>query len=274
MRYIGRKLKQLRYDLGLTQTEMAAGVISVSFYSKVERGLHDIGAEELVKVLQKHNVSFQEFFSGIAKEDEDSKKITELTNELVTVANDDNDLGINRVTEKLKKVNPRTPFIESLILQAKLISATLDDDVLKKITTKQKKNMKKMIFQKDTEENQYLRIVLITNVIEIYDFDEAFFIVKSIIRRYSDVEKIQVKILVAISVLMINFVDWSYKNKKVSYCNTPLTYLDKLPNYVELAFSKLIGKYYKYLINNRLDDAQIIKKMLKNAGYEAYIKKM
>ncbi|MGL6206250.1 MAG: helix-turn-helix domain-containing protein [Lactobacillus panisapium] len=274
MRYIGSKLKQLRHDLGLTQTEMAAGVISVSFYSKVERGYHDIGAEELIEILQKHNISFQEFFSGISKEDSNKKKITKLTNELVEFANDDNDVGINDVTEKLEEINPRTPFLESLILQAKLISATHSEQVLKKITTKQKKNMKKMIFQKDTEENQYLRIVLITGVIQIYDFDEAFFIVRSIIRRYQDVDKIQSKLLVALSVLMINYVDWSYKNKKFDYCREPLSYLRRLPCKIELAFSKLTGQYYECLISNKSEKANNIKRTLKEAGYEAYVKKM
>lgn len=274
MRYIGNKLKQLRHDLGLTQTEMAAGVISVSFYSKVERGFHDIGAEELIEILQKHNISFQEFFSGIAREDSNKKRITELTNELVEFANEDNDLGINIVTEKLEKINPRTPFLESLILQAKLISATHSEQVLKKITSKQKKNMKKMIFQKDTEENQYLRIVLITGVIQIYDFDEAFFIVRSIIRRYQDVDRIQSKLLVALSVLMINYVDWSYKNKKFDYCREPLDYLRKLPCKIELAFSKLTGQYYECLMSNKYKKANNIKRTLKEAGYEAYVKKM
>ena len=52
MRYIGSKLKRLRHELGLTQTEMAAGVLSVSFYSKVERGYQVIGAEEIIEILR------------------------------------------------------------------------------------------------------------------------------------------------------------------------------------------------------------------------------
>lgn len=87
MRYIGNKLKQLRHDLGLTQTEMAAGVISVSFYSKVERGLHDIGAEELIEILQKQNINFQEFFSGVSKESADKKRLNILFNKFIKAAN-------------------------------------------------------------------------------------------------------------------------------------------------------------------------------------------
>lgn len=56
MNYIGDKLKNLRQQLGLTQTEMAAGVISVSFYSKVERGLNDIGINDFLEILKKHGI--------------------------------------------------------------------------------------------------------------------------------------------------------------------------------------------------------------------------
>lgn len=41
---IGELLKQTRQSLGLTQTEMAADIVSTSYYSKVERNIHQISA--------------------------------------------------------------------------------------------------------------------------------------------------------------------------------------------------------------------------------------
>lgn len=58
---IGSALKQLRTKLGLTQAEMAAGIISVSFYSKVERDIHDIGTTELIELLNQHNIDVTTF---------------------------------------------------------------------------------------------------------------------------------------------------------------------------------------------------------------------
>lgn len=60
---IGSALKQLRTKLGLTQAEMAAGIISVSFYSKVERDIHDIGTTELIELLNQHNIDVSTFFT-------------------------------------------------------------------------------------------------------------------------------------------------------------------------------------------------------------------
>ena len=62
---IGQALKDTRKALGLTQTEMAAGIVSPSFYSKVERGVHDIGADELLAILNANNINYTEFFGHL-----------------------------------------------------------------------------------------------------------------------------------------------------------------------------------------------------------------
>ena len=54
---IGEALLNLRKQLGLTQTEMAANVVSTSFYSKVERNIHDIGTNDLLQILNKHQIN-------------------------------------------------------------------------------------------------------------------------------------------------------------------------------------------------------------------------
>ena len=48
---IGQALKSLRLHAGMTQTEMAAGIVTESFYSKVERGVHAIDANVLIQIL-------------------------------------------------------------------------------------------------------------------------------------------------------------------------------------------------------------------------------
>ena len=45
---IGEALKKERKDLGLTQTEMAGNILTKSYYSKVERGQHEIKAIDLI----------------------------------------------------------------------------------------------------------------------------------------------------------------------------------------------------------------------------------
>lgn len=69
---IGEALKELRLKNGLTQTEMAAGLTTESFYSKVERGIHKIDAELLIKILVAHDFDVGEFFEKIAEQENDA----------------------------------------------------------------------------------------------------------------------------------------------------------------------------------------------------------
>ena len=274
MNRIGSKLKKLRHDLGLTQKEMAADVISVSFYSKVERGFHDIGAEELIQILEKHGVSFQEFFSETENGNSNDNKINYLRNQLVKAANEDNDDEIVNITDQLMQIEPQTSLTESLILQAKVISNTHNDDSLKKLTRAEKKEIKQILFQKDIDDNGYLRIVLLSNIMELYTIDEATFLVKSIIRRYQNVSNIEKKVLVALSVLVINYIDLCIQDNKSSLCIEPLNFLKQLPNTIELAFTKMLGKYYEDVINDNQEEADQIKKVLINSGYEVTVDRL
>lgn len=274
MNRIGSKLKKLRHDLGLTQKEMAADVISVSFYSKVERGFHDIGAEELIQILEKHGVSFQEFFSETENGNSNDNKINYLRNQLVKAANEDNDVEIVNITDQLMQIEPQTSLTESLILQAKVISNTHNDDSLKKLTRAEKKEIKQILFQKDIDDNGYLRIVLLSNIMELYTIDEATFLVKSIIRRYQNVSNIEKKVLVALSVLVINYIDLCIQDNKSSLCIEPLNFLKQLPNTIELAFTKMLGKYYEDVINDNQEEADQIKKVLINSGYEVTVDRL
>lgn len=274
MRYIGSKLKRLRHELGLTQTEMAAGVISVSFYSKVERGFHDIGAEELIEILRKHNISFQEFFSEETKENANKKKVNLLMNQLVKAANEDNDSEIDKIINEFENISPQTTFIESLILQAKIISNTHDKHSLESLSAEDKKKIKQLVFQKDTDENDYLRIVLISNVIQIYNIDEATFLINSIIRRYHNVTEVEKRVVVALSVLMINYIDLCFQRNKSNLCQVAINYIKKLPNIIELTFSKILGKYYEDIIHNNEEEASKIKEVLIIAGYDVNVKRM
>ncbi|AWM74171.1 hypothetical protein DKL56_06510 [Lactobacillus apis] len=274
MNRIGSKLKKLRHDLGLTQKEMAADVISVSFYSKVERGFHDIGAEELIQILEKHGVSFQEFFAEPKKNDFNTKKLNALVNDLVKAANEDNDVEITNITNQLMQIEPQTSVTESLILQAKVISSTHSKDSLKKLSSTEKKKIKQLVFQKDIDENGYLRIVLISNVMEIYSIDELTFLIKSIIRRYQDVTKLEKEVLLALSVLMVNYIDFCLQQNKINLCKDPLNYLKKLPCIVELALTKILGKYYEDIIDGKKEEAGKIKKVLTISGYKANVERM
>lgn len=274
MNYIGKRLKTLRQELGLTQTEMAAGVISVSFYSKAERGLNDIGINDILEILQKHNVSPQDFFEDYKVDKDNKKKVTALMNKFVTAAYNNDDYEITKIIKDLKQIKPQSAFIKFSLVQAELIENTLNMNTIEKLDKRKKNELKRVIFQKDTEENEYHRIVLIANIIQIYNLEEATFLINSILRRYQKKDVIDKKLMLALSVLIVNYVDWCYGQNKINLCYKPLEYLRSMPNDVQLALPKIFGCYYEDLIDNKNLEANNIKEVLIKTGYSENVKNM
>lgn len=69
--HVGRKIRQLRIELGLTQQQLA-GMIGVTFQQahKYERGLNRISAGRLFEIARVLGVELNYFFIGLAGEDE------------------------------------------------------------------------------------------------------------------------------------------------------------------------------------------------------------
>ena len=60
---IGERLREIRDSINLTQTEMCAGVVTESFYSRVENGKSEINIDDLLAILKQNHVSVRDFFS-------------------------------------------------------------------------------------------------------------------------------------------------------------------------------------------------------------------
>ncbi len=108
---IGKALKQLRLHAGLTQDQMAAGIISESYYSKVERDIHNIDAKLLIDILRVHGFDVINFFSKIyhqpAKSNPDFEFMTQIDQ-----AKKKKDLeGLNKITREIQNRGVQTLFL-------------------------------------------------------------------------------------------------------------------------------------------------------------------
>lgn len=62
---IGEQLKKTRNTLQLTQKQMSEGIISESFYSRVECDKSRINIIDLIKILNKHQISLYDFLNRL-----------------------------------------------------------------------------------------------------------------------------------------------------------------------------------------------------------------
>ena len=77
---IGKELKKLRLELRLSQTEMVGDILTKSYYSKIERGLHEINAKDLIEILERNRVNISDFFQGIESKGKSKKYLEQLRN--------------------------------------------------------------------------------------------------------------------------------------------------------------------------------------------------
>ncbi len=117
---INAALKKARQSRGLTQEQFVAGILSPAHYSKIERGLHEISAKDLMAILQKNKISFAEFFKQ----------------NMISQADDENSLGdqlqiayynqdLNQVRKLVTKIQ-QLPHHDLLKIKAKLIFTLLE----------------------------------------------------------------------------------------------------------------------------------------------------
>ena len=62
---IGEALKLERKQLNLSQSKMAGNILTISFYSKVERDICSIRANDLLQILSLHNIDYSSFFKKV-----------------------------------------------------------------------------------------------------------------------------------------------------------------------------------------------------------------
>lgn len=66
---VGPKIRQLRKERKLTQTELASRIgIQQSDLSRMEKGEYRVSLDTLFRILAEFNVSISEFFDDVAKE--------------------------------------------------------------------------------------------------------------------------------------------------------------------------------------------------------------
>lgn len=79
---------------------MCAGIISESFYSKVEHDKSDLSFDKLLAILKAHNISLYDFFEAF---DEENLPKVKLRKQIYTAFNNPNINQLKRIKKSLNK---------------------------------------------------------------------------------------------------------------------------------------------------------------------------
>lgn len=265
---ISEALKKERVKRNLLQKDMIRGLkISKSHYSLIEKGVHRIYADDLMKMLANNKIDYQSFFDEIAKDYGYEDDVKELTHEL-DLAFYKRDL--KRAKEIKEKIVESDAPIE-LKYHADLVEAELADS---KVATKVCKKINEEIFSVDnwTQSRDALR--LFGNSMKYLDTDLRDLWMETVLKRYHKLQNFEKEEQIRIIEISLNYL-FNY-DKCIQNSNTKLIFemIKVLPPISDFTSYKLVGTYFKARFDGDFDKMHTIKNALKFSGYENMSEKM
>lgn len=169
---VGEQLRKTRKSIGLSQKEMADGIVSVSSYSRVENDLSTISATGLVQLLSKHDLSIIEFLQDFG-DIEPHNLFFERKISSAFLKQDATELKKIKADPKLN--NQLARDVIDLILSR--LGENTDGDLKRKQV-----NLKHTLLRIDEWDASYLWLFL--NVMDLYSFSDLEDLINSIYVHY------------------------------------------------------------------------------------------
>ena len=275
---IGQALYTYRKKLGLTQGAMAAGIITVSYYSKVEKGSHRISAENLFAILAFHSIDIQEFMTLISPDLDQSQYSFKDFDQRITDAYFNNHLDVLIELAVTLPLAKGLPANLKQVLEAKLILCQyLLTDKPEELKETSKIFIKDKIFS--TSDWDDLSLALFANSLVLYDLESNHWIINNILskklRRFT---KKQRNIILTV---LINFIGVCIYHSEYNLANYYIRQAQKEAARTDNFFQKLVLEFYRLLLSSQNmetssleDDMVSILHALSLAGLDSYAQRL
>ena len=268
---IGELLKEERMEKGLTQKQFADGIVSTSYYSKVEKDEHRITAEDLIAVLEHNNIPLWSFFKELSlKGNFQHEYKINLEAEVMDAYYHSDSKRLEEIIQDLNNSNEPDKKDDLLIVEGWLESLKEDDE---EPNIEVREALKDRVFNIPNLNKE--KLTLFCNFMDFYDLDSNIAIAKNAINKFigSNETEIQEVLLAMIA----NLLCLSIKENNYSYVDYLVTTSEKLPLKPQFFLYKDMIYFYKHLssyhFNNKnedLDNCHIIIANVKLVGMNEY----
>ncbi|MGZ7895155.1 helix-turn-helix domain-containing protein [Lactobacillus crispatus] len=271
---IGEALKQIRHELYLTQEQMCAGVVSRSFYAKVESGRNRISADKLTEILFEHDIDITYFYQLLRNTYSSQSKLKE--NDLNQKMNQ----AFNSGKIELIEQNYHKILLQSnssiLKLRAMISVANLKDE-LNLIDPKVKE---KLFVEFDEGANWMTRpdlLRLFTDTMPLWDSSDLSFFIGRLLAKVQKEHNIPELLQERYLRVFENYLAVYYKKNnpiKTIDVNVQKTfdYILNLEPTVHFLLYKVAAVYLQNLFLGNKEEAQKIKNEMKKYGYQDIVK--
>lgn len=268
---IGELLKEERMEKGLTQKQFADGIVSTSYYSKVEKDEHRITAEDLIAVLEHNNIPLWSFFKELSlKGNFQHEYKINLEAEVMDAYYHSDSKRLEEIIQDLNNSNEPDKKDDLLIVEGWLESLKEDDE---EPNIEVREALKDRVFNIPNLNKE--KLTLFCNFMDFYDLDSNIAIAKNAINKFigSNETEIQEVLLAMIA----NLLCLSIKENNYSYVDYLVTISEKLPLKPQFFLYKDMIYFYKHLSsyhfnhkNEDLDNCHIIIANVKLVGMNEY----
>ena len=271
---IGEALKQIRHELYLTQEQMCAGVVTRSFYAKVESGRNRISADKLTEILFEHDIDITYFYQMLRNTYSSQSKLKE--NDLNQKMNQ----AFNSGKIELIEQNYHKILLQSnssiLKLRAMISVANLKDE-LNLIDPKVKE---KLFVEFDEGANWMTRpdlLRLFTDTMPLWDSSDLSFFIGRLLAKVQKEHNIPELLQERYLRVFENYLAVYYKkNNPVKTIDVNVQkifdYILNLEPTVHFLLYKIAAVYLQNLFLGNKEEAQKIKDEMKKYGYQDIVK--
>lgn len=269
---IGEELRQIRKSLQLSQTQMAGGVLSTSYYSKIERGLNDIQVQDLIDLLEQHGIKASDFLANIEKNNQETNftyQIFKWKRQLQNAYYHQQINQLEKIKTEIEKYKDQNQSILNLYALAVFAIALLRKQT-DQISEKIKQQVRQVIFNSEEWNETNLQIFAMTMI--IYEPEDMDLLVNSIFKAYRNVSDLSDYLQELLSAIAINYLANVYVQKRKANLAAIYDFISKLPEVPRNAFVKIVANYYRACFKGEQNEAKQIINFLKANGMANLIK--
>lgn len=201
---IGTLLKQYRLENNKTQKEWTAGIVSPSYYSKVEKNIHRITAEDLIAVLRANQIGLWDFFQRLDDSEQQQFDEFKFVDHAINQAWYQNDQAkLKEIRQYVKDSTMANQDKWLLYLDAVEVEINNQPE---KLSAEKRAQLKEWLFDFTAFDETKLRVYI--NLMPFYDMDSNLLFSKKVIAKLqkSDKSRHQIELLSIIGNLLIDLI--------------------------------------------------------------------
>lgn len=268
---IGELLKEYRLKKGLTQKQFADGIVSTSYYSKVEKDGHRITAEDLIAVLEHNGIPLWSFFKNLTlKGDFEHYRNLSIEEEALDAYYRSDKKQLEVLKKEIDKSHLPNKNELYLSISGWIECMKTNDD---EPDIQVREDLKNQIFNMPSINLN--KLTLFCNFMEFYDLDSNFFITKQAINKFIDTKEVDIQ-EVLLSIIG-NLLYLSIKEGNYNYTDYLLQNSKKISIKPRLFLEKELIAFYQNLIDYHFNKKQVyienckdITHSIKLAGIDEY----